>query len=63
MNMNYNYLTTIFRSIFDLDICISRIIYNFYYDLEKLISKIVNIYFSTRNLYILDEILLKLVVG
>ena len=55
MNMNYDYLTTIFRSIFDPNTCISGIIYIFYFDLEKFVSKIVNIYFSTRNLYILGE--------
>ena len=53
---NPNSLTTIFRKYFDPNICISGIIYNsFYFDLEMYISKNVNIYFSTRNLYILGE--------
>ena len=45
MNMNYNYVATIFRSIFDPNICISDIIYNFYFDLEKFISKNCNYIF------------------
>ena len=56
MNMNYNYLTTISRSIFDPNICISGIIYiSSFLTLKSLQAKIVNIYFSTRNLYILGE--------
>ena len=53
MNVNYNYLTAIFRSILTQILCISCIIYYFQFDLEKFISKYCKyIFFSTRNLYI-----------
>ena len=56
MNMNYNYLTTIFRSMFDPIFFLFLVLFTiFHFDIEKFISKIVNIYFSTRNLYIVGE--------
>ena len=53
--MDSNHLTAIFRSILIQILCISGIIYNFLFDLEKFISKNANIYFSTRNMYILGK--------
>ena len=43
MNMNYNYLTTIFRSILTQIHVFLVLITIFHFDLEKFISKIVNI--------------------
>ena len=54
--MNYNYLTAIFRSILTQILCISGIIYIFInLALKSLKAKIVNRYFSTRNLYTFGE--------
>ena len=58
MIMNYNHLTAIFRSILTQILCSSGIIYNFCnLILKNSQAKIENIYFSTRNVYILAEIL------
>ena len=56
MNINYNYLTTIYRSILT-HINVFLVLFTiFHFDLEKFTRKICkNIYFSTRNLYILGE--------
>ena len=56
MNINYNYLSTLFRSIFARNVQISGIIYNFFIlTLKSSQANNVNIYFSTRNLHILGE--------
>ena len=55
MNINYNDLATIFRRILTQIQCISGIIYNFAYDLEKFTSKNCKYIFSTKNLYILGK--------
>ena len=55
MNMNYNYLTTILRSILTKTVFISGIFTIFHFDLEKLISKNCKYTVSTGNLYILGE--------
>ena len=47
MNMNYNYLTAVFRSILTQILCISGIIYIL--TLKSSQAKIVNRYFSTRK--------------
>ena len=57
MNVNYNiwlrYLEVFWPNIY---VHVFLVLFTvFQFDLEKFISKIVNIYFSTRNLYILDE--------
>ena len=56
MNMTYNYSTTIFKSILTQILCISCIIYNFSIWPWKILKKNENLYFSTRNLYILGKI-------
>ena len=57
MIMNYtDYLTTIFRSILPKYYVYLVLFTIFQFDLEKFTSKIENIYFSTRNLYIFGEI-------
>ena len=55
MNTNYNYLTAILRSILTHILLFPVLFTIFQFDLEKFLSKIKNIHFSTRNLYILSK--------
>ena len=55
LNRNYNYLTTIFRSILT-QIYVFLVLFTiFHFDLKKFISKNINIYFSATNFEILAE--------
>ena len=63
MTMNNNYPTTIFRSILTQYVCISGIIYNFHFDLEKFISKNCKyIFFYHKVVHFGQKILLNIVV-
>ena len=63
MNMNYKYLTTIYRSILTQIYVFLVLITIFHFDHEKFISKKCNKYFFTGNLHIWAKILLGIVVG